>query len=237
MADLRKALPKTWGSPTMSPHCDDEKKYGIVDAVTKHFDDAKAKGDKVAGQAIRDLVTVNGVRVTRRGRHLGPGARVVEQAGAGRRGGKPGLGAAHARHVQGGRRRAAHASGCRRVQSDDLSVLTSPRLRGEVDIRATARMSGEGALPQSLSASATPPHPARISLCSMLATLSPQAGRGEEAYPQYRPVPPTITTISPIGRLTAMICRMRLSCAPAVGQSLASTARLNFSHGPWNSQA
>jgi phosphomannomutase/phosphoglucomutase len=64
MADLRKALPKTWGSPTMAPHCDDEKKYGIVDAVTKHFVDAKAKGDKVAGQAIRDVVTVNGVRVT-----------------------------------------------------------------------------------------------------------------------------------------------------------------------------
>ena len=64
MADLRKALPKTWGSPTMSPHCDDEKKYGVVDAVVKHFEDVKAKGDKVAGQPIRDLVTVNGVRVT-----------------------------------------------------------------------------------------------------------------------------------------------------------------------------
>jgi phosphomannomutase/phosphoglucomutase len=64
MADLRKALPRTWGSPTMSPHCDDEKKYGVVDAVVKHFEQAKAKGDKVAGQAIRELVTVNGVRVT-----------------------------------------------------------------------------------------------------------------------------------------------------------------------------
>jgi phosphomannomutase/phosphoglucomutase len=64
MADLRKALPKTWGSPTMSPHCDDEKKYAVVEAVVKHFEDAKKKGGKVAGQAIRDLVTVNGVRVT-----------------------------------------------------------------------------------------------------------------------------------------------------------------------------
>src|SRR6185437_15111766 len=64
MSELRDALPKTWGSPTMSPHCDDEKKYGIVDQVVKHFEAAKAKGDKVAGQAIRDLVTVNGVRVT-----------------------------------------------------------------------------------------------------------------------------------------------------------------------------
>ncbi len=64
MADLRRALPKTWGSPTMAPHCDDEKKYGVVDAVVKHFEAAQKKGDKVAGQPIRDLVTVNGVRVT-----------------------------------------------------------------------------------------------------------------------------------------------------------------------------
>ncbi len=64
MADLRRALPKTWGSPTMSPHCDDEKKYGVVDAVVKHFEDAKEKGGKVAGQPIRDLNTVNGIRVT-----------------------------------------------------------------------------------------------------------------------------------------------------------------------------
>ena len=64
MADLRKALPKTWGSPTMAPHCDDEKKYAVVDSVVKQFEVAKADGTKVAGQAIRDLVTVNGVRVT-----------------------------------------------------------------------------------------------------------------------------------------------------------------------------
>lgn len=64
MSDLRKALPRTWGSPTMSPHCADETKYGIVDKIVKKFEQAKAKGEKVAGQPIRDLVTVNGVRVT-----------------------------------------------------------------------------------------------------------------------------------------------------------------------------
>jgi phosphomannomutase/phosphoglucomutase len=64
MAELKNALPKTWGSPTMAPHCDDEKKYDVVAAVTKHFVDAKAKGEKVLGQPIRDVVTVNGVRVT-----------------------------------------------------------------------------------------------------------------------------------------------------------------------------
>ena len=64
MADLKNALPKTWSSPTMSPHCADEEKYGVVDAVVKHFEAEQQNGGKVAGQPIRDLVTVNGVRVT-----------------------------------------------------------------------------------------------------------------------------------------------------------------------------
>jgi phosphomannomutase/phosphoglucomutase len=64
MADLKNALPKTWSSPTMSPHCPDEEKYRVVDAVVKHFEDKEKNGGRVAGQPIRDLVTVNGVRVT-----------------------------------------------------------------------------------------------------------------------------------------------------------------------------
>jgi len=63
LADLKNALPKTWGSPTMSPHCADEVKYSIVDKITAQFKDAAAAGSSVAGQKIRDLVTVNGVRV------------------------------------------------------------------------------------------------------------------------------------------------------------------------------
>jgi phosphomannomutase/phosphoglucomutase len=64
MADLKNALPKTWGSPTMSPYCADETKYSIVDEIVAHFEQAKQKGEKVAGQNIGELVTVNGVRVT-----------------------------------------------------------------------------------------------------------------------------------------------------------------------------
>jgi len=64
MADLKNALPKTWSSPTMSPHCADETKYGVVDSVVKHFEAVQKKGGSVAGLPIRDLVTVNGVRVT-----------------------------------------------------------------------------------------------------------------------------------------------------------------------------
>ncbi len=63
MADLYRALPMTWGSPTMAPHCADEVKYGIVDQVVKLFEEKKAKGELVAGQKIIDLITVNGVRV------------------------------------------------------------------------------------------------------------------------------------------------------------------------------
>src|SRR5215468_3841187 len=63
LAELSNALPKTWGSPTMSPHCSDETKYDIVEKVKAQFSEAAASGAKVAGQKVRDLVTVNGVRV------------------------------------------------------------------------------------------------------------------------------------------------------------------------------
>ena len=64
MADLKNALPKTWGSPTMAAHCADETKYGVADAVRDKFVAMKEKGVKIeGGHAIADLVTVNGVRV------------------------------------------------------------------------------------------------------------------------------------------------------------------------------
>ena len=64
MADLYRAVPKTWGTPTMSPHCDDEVKYGVVDRVVERFTAMQARGEAIAGQAIREIVTVNGIRVT-----------------------------------------------------------------------------------------------------------------------------------------------------------------------------
>jgi phosphomannomutase/phosphoglucomutase len=63
MGDLYAELPKTWGSPTMSPHCADEVKYGIVDQITEQVKAMHARGDKLIGQSIVDVVTVNGVRV------------------------------------------------------------------------------------------------------------------------------------------------------------------------------
>ncbi len=63
MADLRRDLPKTWGSPTMSPKCADEIKYEVVERVVSKCRDMKERGDTIAGQAITDLITVNGVRI------------------------------------------------------------------------------------------------------------------------------------------------------------------------------
>lgn len=63
LADLRRDLPQTWGSPTMSPHCADEVKYDVVDRAVKHFSELAKNGGTLAGQAIRELITVNGIRI------------------------------------------------------------------------------------------------------------------------------------------------------------------------------
>jgi phosphomannomutase/phosphoglucomutase len=64
MSTLVEELPKTWSSPTMAPECPDDKKYAVVDAIVAEFEALKAKGEKVLGQNIVKLVTVNGIRVT-----------------------------------------------------------------------------------------------------------------------------------------------------------------------------
>lgn len=64
LSDLRKSLPKTWQSPTMSPHCADEIKYGVIEKVVAAFEKRAKDGGTIIGQKIRDVVTVNGVRIT-----------------------------------------------------------------------------------------------------------------------------------------------------------------------------
>jgi len=64
MSALVRGLPKTWGSPTMAPFCPDERKYQVADAVTQDYQRMQAKGERILGQKIARLVTVNGVRVT-----------------------------------------------------------------------------------------------------------------------------------------------------------------------------
>jgi phosphomannomutase/phosphoglucomutase len=64
LSQLYEGLPKSWGSPTMSPFCPDEKKYNVVAALTKDFTALHAAGGTILGRRITRIVTVNGVRVT-----------------------------------------------------------------------------------------------------------------------------------------------------------------------------
>lgn len=64
MADLRKALPKTWGSPTMSPFCADEEKYGVIERIIAGVQASADADETILGQKIVDVNTVNGVRMT-----------------------------------------------------------------------------------------------------------------------------------------------------------------------------
>ena len=48
----------------MAPFCPDDKKYAVVEALVKTYSDMAAKGEKLLGQKIVSVVTVNGVRVT-----------------------------------------------------------------------------------------------------------------------------------------------------------------------------
>jgi phosphomannomutase/phosphoglucomutase len=63
MSDLLRALPQTWQSPTMSPHCGDEIKYDVVDKVVAHYQGLADKGAEIAGQKIREVIKVNGIRI------------------------------------------------------------------------------------------------------------------------------------------------------------------------------
>jgi phosphomannomutase/phosphoglucomutase len=64
LSDLKKALPQSFTSLTMSPHCDDEKKYAVVGRVVEDYKNFARTGGKILGRNIRDVNTVNGVRVT-----------------------------------------------------------------------------------------------------------------------------------------------------------------------------
>ena len=64
LSDLKKALPKAWTSLTMSPHCADETKYGIVEQIVAEYETLAAEGGSILGRRIASVLTVNGVRVT-----------------------------------------------------------------------------------------------------------------------------------------------------------------------------
>ncbi|MEM0928710.1 MAG: phosphomannomutase/phosphoglucomutase [Pseudomonadota bacterium] len=60
LASLRRDLPTTYQSPTMSPKCSDEEKYNVIDRIVAKL----SERTEMIGQKVVDVNTVNGVRVT-----------------------------------------------------------------------------------------------------------------------------------------------------------------------------
>jgi phosphomannomutase/phosphoglucomutase len=63
MADLRRALPVTYATPTMSPYCPDTEKYDVLERLVSKLIARHADGGSLAGVKITEVVTVNGARV------------------------------------------------------------------------------------------------------------------------------------------------------------------------------
>jgi phosphomannomutase / phosphoglucomutase len=64
LSQMKTELPLTFTSLTMSPHCDDETKYRIVDEMVAEYQKLGQEGASLLGRKIRDVNTVNGARVT-----------------------------------------------------------------------------------------------------------------------------------------------------------------------------
>ena len=64
LSQLHDALPLAYTSLTMSPHCADETKYGVVEEIVREYQALADQGAEILGRKIASVLTVNGVRVT-----------------------------------------------------------------------------------------------------------------------------------------------------------------------------
>ena len=64
LSQLHDELPAAFTSLTMSPHCADETKYGVVEQVVAEYAELARSGASILGRKIAEVLTVNGVRVT-----------------------------------------------------------------------------------------------------------------------------------------------------------------------------
>jgi phosphomannomutase / phosphoglucomutase len=62
LAELYQDLPQTFTTPTMSPACADDIKYGVVAQLISRIEQHHNSGTAIAGQVITDINTINGVR-------------------------------------------------------------------------------------------------------------------------------------------------------------------------------
>lgn len=75
LSELKAALPDAWTSMTMSPHCSDETKYGVLEKLVAEFVALHEAGRSIVGRRIVEVITVNGARV-----HLEDGSWVLVRA-------------------------------------------------------------------------------------------------------------------------------------------------------------
>ncbi len=99
LSDLKKALPIAFTSLTMSPHCSDETKYGVVDQIVQDYQALAAAGGLIGGRKIAERIDRQRRARDAGGWLLGPGAGFVQQARTGGGGGKHEQRRRHARPV------------------------------------------------------------------------------------------------------------------------------------------
>ena len=75
LSELKDALPVAFTSLTMSPHCGDEVKYGVLDRIVAEYEDLLKSGGSILGRKVTEVITVNGARV-----HLEDGSWVLVRA-------------------------------------------------------------------------------------------------------------------------------------------------------------
>ena len=63
LSQIKNELPVAFTSLTMSPHCADEVKYGVVDKIVAEYEALAKAGGTILGRRILEVITVNGVRV------------------------------------------------------------------------------------------------------------------------------------------------------------------------------
>lgn len=64
LAELARALPRTWTTPTLSPYCPDTEKRAVLGRIIDRLRERAARGGRLGGRAITGIVTINGARVT-----------------------------------------------------------------------------------------------------------------------------------------------------------------------------
>ncbi len=62
LSAMRKTLPATWSTPTMSPWCSDREKYRVMARIDAHLAGMQRGGATIAGRKIAEIITVNGAR-------------------------------------------------------------------------------------------------------------------------------------------------------------------------------